>query len=119
MAGLSKMTEVDEPVSITVLTEEDRDSVQCVSHHSQSLVRHHIRFQNGVDIANVSKQHVVPNVAQELQPILSRKLEIQMENIVVPGMVQRMESPLMLVKVVGRAGDVVHTFGGKDWGGFW
>lgn len=98
-------TEVDEPIPIAAFPQQNGRSVQCVGHHSRASVGNKIGLLDDLDISKLVENRVIPHVFLQIQPLVRRRFEVQMQDVAINRMVQSFKRPFQHIPFSDRAGD--------------
>lgn len=99
--------EVDKPIPIASFLQENRGGVERVGDHGRSSVGHEIGLCDHLHIAELGVGRVILNVILQIQPLLRRRLEVKVDDVAVPRVVEGFERPLQHIAVAIGAGDEV------------
>lgn len=105
--GVIRGAEVDEPAPIRELPQEDRDAMEGATDHRRALIRHRIRAPHHPDVPELPERRLRADELLQIRPLVRRRGEVEVEEVVVPGVVERAEEPPHPRPVAGGAGDHV------------
>lgn len=82
-------TQVNEPVPIAGLLEQNRRRVERIGNHGWPSVRYQISPRHHPHVPHALKKRLLLHEPRQLHSLLYRRFQIQMNRVLVPRMVQR------------------------------
>lgn len=105
--GVIRGAKVNEPIPIAGLSEQDRGGVEGIRDHRRATIGDQIRLHDHPNIPNLREQLMAIEIGLELGPLFFRRLKIEMNDVIIPRMVESQEGALEHVAIAKGAGDEV------------
>lgn len=102
--GVIRCAEIDEPIPVLPHLEQYGASVERVGHHRRASVSDHVGFLDHAHVADGRKDGVPRDARGELAPLPHRRLQIEVHDVEVAGMVHRPQRTPEAVQVALRPG---------------
>lgn len=110
--GIIRGTEIDEPVPMLAVLEQNGCSMECASDHGRALVGHQVRFSNNMNISRLMESREMLHKFRQRNPFFDGRFALQVQQIVIPGMVDSLEKPPHAGSIVFGSGNQVSKSGG-------
>lgn len=116
-----RCTEINEPIPVATLLQQNSRSMESVGHHGRPTVRDQVRLGDHPHILDRRKKRVAGNIIPEVIALLRGGLQIEVDDVEVGGMVDGKEDTLEHIAIADGAGDKVREAGrgrrGAEMGG--
>lgn len=105
--GIIRSAQINEPIPLPCFPQQNCCSMKRVAHHRRPSVRHQIRPHAHPHVPQFRKQGLAPHELGHVQPLLRRSLQVQVNHVLVPRVVQSPQGPLQALPIAHRTGDEI------------
>lgn len=109
--------EIDKPIPHPTFLQQDRRRVQRISNHRGPSISYQIRLHDDPHITKSSKDRLFLHELNKLNPLSCRRLEVEVDDVPIEGVVEGFEGPPEIGAITRGAGDEVGEAGEGIGGG--